>query len=200
MLDIGCGTGVFASTARALSGCKLHGVDGSKYALEQAAEKDFDSLSFVADFNNTPLPFDCEQFDFCLCKDLLEHLLHPDFVVEEACRVLRPGGYLLVHVPNHFSMQGRLRFLISNNIDTYGYFPGSKRWNFPHIRFFTYESLLALVEEHGFTVKLNLCNHFPAIPFGRYLIPWAWARKWMAKNYPSQFAEGLTLLVKKVEA
>jgi SAM-dependent methyltransferase len=197
MLDIGCGTGVFAAEAKALTGCRLYGVDGSDYALQQAKEVGFESLALISDFNVDALPFEAEQFDFCFCKDLLEHLLRPDFVLREAHRVLKPGGSLLVHVPNHFTLQGRWRFLFDNDIDTYRYFPGAKRWDFPHIRFFTHEGLAELLGLVGFQITHDLSHHFPAIPYGRYLIPSATARENLVHRFPSQFAEGFTFLVKK---
>jgi len=197
MLDVGCGTGVFSAEAKKRTGCKLYGVDGSDYALRQAAEIGFETLACIADFNADRLPFADAQFDFCLCKDLLEHLVRPDFVLGEAHRVLKPGGHLLVHVPNHFPLQGRIRFLFTNDIDTFHYFPGAQRWDFPHIRFFTYASLLELVQLSGFRVIANLSGHFPAIPLGRFLLPVPAVRRRVATRYSSQFAEGLTLLVQK---
>jgi len=197
MLDVGCGNGIFSSEAKRLSGCELHGVDGSEYAIQQARNIGFESLALVTDFNTDRLPFADAHFDFCLCKDLLEHLLRPDFVLGEIYRVLKPGGHLLVHVPNHFPLYGRLKFLCTNDIDTFHYFPGATRWDFPHIRFYTFESLLALVTLKGFRVISNLSHHFSAIPYGRYLLPFPAMRRWITGKYPSQFAEGLTLLVQK---
>ena len=135
LLDIGCGTGLFANEAKKRTGCELHGIDGSPYAPQKAESMEFKSLTLIDDFNTNVLPFAANQFDFCLCKDLLEYLLDPEFVVKEAQRVLQKNGFLLAHVPNHFSFVGRLRFLFSNEIDTYNYFPGANRWNFPYIRF-----------------------------------------------------------------
>lgn len=197
MLDIGCGNGVFAAEAKRRTGCKLYGVDGSDYALQQARGVGFESLSLIADFNSDVLPFAPAHFEFCLCKDLLEHLLRPDFVLEEARRVLKPNGHLLVHVPNHFSLHGRIRFLCNNDIDTYHYFPGAQRWDFPHIRFFTYENLVKLLRLKGFQIVLNLSYHFPALHYGRYFLPFLTLRRWVIGKYPSQFAEGFTLLMKK---
>lgn len=197
MLDIGCGNGIFAAEAKAMTGCKLYGVDGSDYAIQQAQSVGFESLSLIKDFNIDPLPFAAEQFGFCLCKDLLEHLLWPNFVLKEAHRVLKPGGFLLVHVPNHFTLHGRIKFLFNNNIDTYGYFPAAKRWNFPHIRFFTHESMVELLGLEGFEVAQDLSYHFAAIPFGR-LIPFRSFRKKLVNRFPSQFAEGFTFLARKV--
>lgn len=197
MLDIGCGNGVFAAEAKRRTGCKLYGVDGSDYALHQAQGVGFEALSLITDFNSDALPFAAAQFDFCLCKDLLEHLLRPDFVLEEANRVLKPNGYLLAHVPNHFSLHGRVKFLFQNDLDTYQYFPGAKRWNYPHIRFFTHESFVELLSLKGFQVVADLSHHFPALPYGRYLLPSRTLRRWMIGKYPSQFAEGFTLLTEK---
>jgi SAM-dependent methyltransferase len=197
MLDIGCGTGAFAAEAKVMTGCRLRGVDGSDYALQQAKEIGFETLSLISDFNVDVLPFESEQFDFCLCKDLLEHLLRPDFVLREAHRVLKQGGFLLVHVPNHFTLYGRIKFLFDNDIDTYRYFPGAKRWDFPHIRFFTHESLVELLSLEGFQISRDLSHHFSAIPYGRYLIPFPGVRRKLVNRFPSQFAEGFTLLVKK---
>lgn len=198
MLDIGCGNGIFAAEAKRMTGCKLYGVDGSDYAIQQARNVGFESLALIKDFNVDALPFAAEQFEFCLCKDLLEHLLWPAFVLKEAHRVLKPGGFLLVHVPNHFTLHGRIKFLFNNDIDTYGYFPEAKRWEFPHIRFFTHESMVELLRLEGFEVARDLSYHFSAIPYGRYLIPFRGLRKRLVNRFPSQFAEGFTFLAKKV--
>ena len=197
MLDVGCGNGIFSAEAKKRTNCLLYGVDGSNYALQQAKDVGFETLSLISDFNSDPLPFEPAQFDFCLCKDVLEHLLRPDFILQEIYRVLKPKGNLLVHVPNHFPLEGRLRFLFQNNIDTYNYFPQSSRWNFPHIRFFTYSSLQELLELKGFRIVLDLSFHFSAIPYGRFLCPSKAIRKWVLRKYPSQFALGFTFLAEK---
>lgn len=45
------------------------------------------------------LPFESEQFDYLICGDVLEHVLRPWQVADEICRVLKPGGKLLVDYP-----------------------------------------------------------------------------------------------------
>ncbi|MDA8094299.1 MAG: methyltransferase domain-containing protein [Betaproteobacteria bacterium] len=200
MLDIGCGNGIFSAEAKSRTGCALHGVDGSDYALQQAKAIGFESLALIEDFNTSLLPFETGRFDFCLCKDLLEHLMHPEFVMSEAFRVLQKGGFLLAHVPNHFTLHGRLRFLLQNEIDTYGYFPDAKRWEQPHIRFFRYEDLVELGEATGFQTIANLSHHFPAIPLLRFLPFSSEIKAKLIDLWPSQFSEGLTILFKKPDA
>jgi len=45
------------------------------------------------------LPFEDEQFDYVLCMAVLEHTRRPWEVAREICRVLKPGGKILVDYP-----------------------------------------------------------------------------------------------------
>lgn len=45
------------------------------------------------------LPFDDNQFDYIFCLAVLEHTRKPWLVADEMCRVLKPGGTLLVDFP-----------------------------------------------------------------------------------------------------
>jgi len=195
LLDVGCGNGVFADYAKRMTGCALWGLDGDPEVLEWAARLDrFERLASVQDFNSDMLPIEDAACDFVLSKDLLEHLLRPEHVVAEVHRVLAPGGHFLVHVPNHFPLHGRVKFLLTNNLDTYGYFPGSELWSFPHVRFFTYESLCRLLAANGLTPILDLSWNFSMAP---YLPLPASMRRALAVRWPSQWAGGFSVLCRK---
>src|SRR5262249_39119510 len=45
------------------------------------------------------LPFFDAEFDSILCNAVLEHVRSPDPIMRQMCRVLRPGGHLIVSVP-----------------------------------------------------------------------------------------------------
>ncbi len=197
ILDIGCGNGAFSVYAGKCTGARLFGVDGSKYALSKAAIHGYECLKHIDDFSFDRIDWDDNSFDFCLTKDLLEHLVRPKMVMQEAHRLLTKGGYLLVHVPNHFPLYGRLKFLFTSDIDTFGYFPSTPKWEFPHIRFFTRESLLDLATKTGFEIQLDLSYHFPALP-GMAKVPFGLrAGRRLAQKFPSQFSEAITLLLRK---
>lgn len=45
------------------------------------------------------MPMENEQYDSALLLEVLEHCEHPELVIKEAYRVLKPGAYLLFSVP-----------------------------------------------------------------------------------------------------
>lgn len=194
--DIGCGNGIFTADLRQKFDCKLIGVDSNKYALEQANKLNFDQLIEVEDFTKDRLPIDDGSIDLVICKDVLEHLIDPLFLTDEISRILKDNGYFLVHVPNHFPIWGRLKFLLTNNIDTFNYFPGSSRYNFPHIRFFTLFSVKKLLSISGFEVSENLSFFFVQPPLLHRIMP-VWLRKLAASISTDNFSEGIIVLAKK---
>jgi SAM-dependent methyltransferase len=48
------------------------------------------------------LPFPARQFDLIFCTQVLEYVPHPQRVVNEIYRVLKPGGHLLLSAPAVF--------------------------------------------------------------------------------------------------
>ncbi len=195
--DIGCGNGVFTGDLKQKIDCNLIGVDSNKYALDQASKLDFDKLIQVEDFTKDKLPIDSASVDLVICKDVLEHLIDPIFLTNEIYRILKPNGYFLVHVPNHFPIWGRLKFLLTNNIDTFSYFPESSRYDFPHIRFFTLSSMRDLLNLSGFKVVDNLSFFFAQPPLLHRLMP-IWFRKLITKISTDNFSEGVTILARKI--
>jgi ubiquinone/menaquinone biosynthesis C-methylase UbiE len=60
-------------------------------------------VDVVHDLNVLPLPFQNEEFDHILCKDILEHFDYPP-LLRELHRILREGGVMEICVP-HFTSQ-----------------------------------------------------------------------------------------------
>lgn len=65
---------------------------------------DFPGVDIVADAQK--LPFRDRSFDGVLCEVVLEHVAHPQRVIEECLRVLRPGGHCFWIVPFLFPYHG----------------------------------------------------------------------------------------------
>ena len=113
MLDVGCRDG--ALTRAYASENEIVGMDVDRLALRRAREKlGIETVWHDAD---EPLPFANQSFDVVVVGELLEHLVDPTGFVEEAWRVLRPGGILLGSIPNAFRLKNRLRFLAGRPIE-----------------------------------------------------------------------------------
>jgi len=61
------------------------------------------------------LPFDDQSFEYVTCLEGLEHIENPQQAMREFARVLKPGGHLIVSVPNILNIEERLKWLL------YGY-------------------------------------------------------------------------------
>lgn len=109
-LDAGCGTGTMARwlTTR---GCSVLGVDAASEMVAAAqtasAENYSDRLSFVRISTIAHLEVDDRSLDGILCSSVLEYVPDPTACLTEFARVLKPGGLLLVSVPNRNSIVRR---------------------------------------------------------------------------------------------
>lgn len=59
------------------------------------------------------LPYDDGVFDAAVCVEGLEHVENPANAIRELARVVRPGGTLIVSVPNILNIEERLKWLFS---------------------------------------------------------------------------------------
>jgi ubiquinone/menaquinone biosynthesis C-methylase UbiE len=99
MLDVGCGTGVFASKVRAcLPGVELCGVDLVADMLDKGQPRWRLHRSHVLPVqgDSERLPFAAGSFDIVTCANSFHHYPRQDRAVAEMGRVLRPGGRLMI--------------------------------------------------------------------------------------------------------
>jgi SAM-dependent methyltransferase len=61
---------------------------------------------------DAPLPFADGVFDTVVCSEILEHILSPDQLLREILRVLKPGGRVILTVPNLHCIRNRLDVLL----------------------------------------------------------------------------------------
>ena len=59
-----------------------------------------------------PLPLDSNCYDLVSLFDVLEHIPRPQHLLREAHRLLRPGGLLVIKVPNAANLRNRLRLFL----------------------------------------------------------------------------------------
>lgn len=93
VLDVGCGSGVFASELAALGG--VTAMDVSPDAIAFTRRRGVRQLCVG---NAESLPFKANCFDAVAALDIIEHT-EDRLTLGEIVRVLRPGGAALIHVP-----------------------------------------------------------------------------------------------------
>lgn len=199
MGDVGCGNGIFTAYLKNSYDIKLYGFDGSEYALNRALENGFDEVVLNDDLSVKSLETKAEYFDFIINKDVLEHLMDPEFLLKEIARVLKTNGLFLLHVPNDFNLWKRIEFVFRNNVDTYKYFPDAKEWNRPHIRFFSFEGLKELLHLYGFEIVKSYSSYFVInLPIIQMFPGYSMLGKWLAGKFPTQFSQAFTVLTRKL--
>jgi len=110
VLDLGCGTGQFATL---VAESRLDaGVDVCKKRLGEARTRG--CYLDLREGDARALPFDDESFETIVSLSALEHMPEPERVIAEAFRVLRPGGLFLATVVlsdlhRHLLLPGLLR-------------------------------------------------------------------------------------------
>ncbi len=137
LLDVGAGRGRFALAAQR-AGYDALGVEPSLRGVEAAAAIGAPVMRATIE----AAEIEAGSTDLVSLWHVLEHLDEPGDAVQRIAGWLRPGGWLLVGVPNLASVQARV---------------GAQRWyhlDVPRHRVhFTPAGLAALLEAHGFAVS-----------------------------------------------
>ena len=100
VIDVGCGTGhlLLALGNRLQQPLRLYGLDFSDSAIRRSKQLVPNAEFVVASVYEIPSPDD--NFDVITCTETMEHLERPKEALEEMFRVLKPGGHLVVTVPD----------------------------------------------------------------------------------------------------
>ncbi|OQA35720.1 MAG: Malonyl-(acyl-carrier protein) O-methyltransferase [Parcubacteria group bacterium ADurb.Bin326] len=96
LLDVGCGIGLFSAIAEK-KGAKVTSLDMGKALLTQVSKR-CNSKTVVGSV--TRLPFKDDSFDIVLATEVIEHSSNPAKGFAELVRVAKPGGKVVITVPN----------------------------------------------------------------------------------------------------
>jgi methionine biosynthesis protein MetW len=164
VLDVGCGTGVITSILCEVSGAKVMGIEPDFGRAERARAR---GLTVIDGYFSPETIKEHGSFDIVVFADVLEHLPNPAQLVSLARQALKPGGSVLVSVPNaaHFYtrldlLRGVFRYEDCGIMDA------------THLRWFTRDSIKRFFERLNFeviyqdhTVMLNLPDYGGRRPF-----------------------------------
>lgn len=147
ILDLGCGRGVLAEEF-VRKGNRVVGVDALDPNDVSPALSRYIRTNFHAEgMAGVKAALGGAQFDKILLLDVIEHVPDPESMVRECLSLLRPGGQVIVSVPNVANITVRVALL-------FGRFDYMARgiMDRTHLRFFTRKTIRQLIEGQGLAV------------------------------------------------
>ena len=149
VLDLGCGNGCYTQEI-AKHAQSVVGIDVEHPNLRAFHEP---IPRLVGTGEKLPLP--AASFDIVTMIEVLEHTTDDRAVLAECYRILRPGGYLALFVPNKlYPMESHpchiAKFSIGRNIPFVSWLPDSLRKNLCFARIYSKRHLLRMAQENGF--------------------------------------------------
>jgi SAM-dependent methyltransferase len=146
ILDVGCGVGMYTKAFLR----ETPEVFGIEVAHDRALEAREHTKSVIQGLGEQ-LPFADETFDVVFSHEVLEHVTDDHASVSEMARVTRPGGRIVIFVPNRLYpfethgvfWRGRYHF---GNVPLVNWLPGGLRDRLaPHVRAYTSRRLRRLL-------------------------------------------------------
>jgi SAM-dependent methyltransferase len=138
ILDVGCGIGTYVKRFREFTP-HVYGIDVSVKRLQEGAR----AVPNLLAAKGERLPFRETSFDVLVFNEVIEHVEDDRKTIEDALRVLQPGGHIVIYAPNRLFpyethgvyWKGRYRF---GNIPLVNYLPNRFRDRLvPHARAYT---------------------------------------------------------------
>jgi 2-polyprenyl-3-methyl-5-hydroxy-6-metoxy-1,4-benzoquinol methylase len=161
VLDVGCGEGYFAELL-AERGNRVVGIDHLPQAERASAFTEYLSCDLDDGLGSALASLGHRRFDIVLLQDVLEHLRRPEQMLLDCRKLLKPGGQVIVSLPNVANITVRLALL-------FGRFEYAARGilDQTHLRFFTRASARRLLEANGFGIVRQKATVMPVeLAFG----------------------------------
>lgn len=109
LLDVGCGDGSLLFRYLKKIPCEFYGVEGAPEYKAKAEQRGIKVSSF--DLNGR-WPYEDNKFDVVFSSQVIEHLHNTRLFVEEAHRVLKPGGTAIITSENLCSLLNTFAMLL----------------------------------------------------------------------------------------
>lgn len=150
-IDVGCGEGYMLSLFPKAQ--QIIGFDISNVALERARSilNDRNDVEFIkGDGQNIQL--DDNSFDVTICSEMLEHVPEPKRVISELHRILKPGGRLVVSIPDEKRIKRIMNIIKSLKIDRFLHAARKQETYEWHLHEFDMNVLKSISDEY-FSIK-----------------------------------------------
>jgi len=161
VLDIACGPGVMIPGLRSKH-CLITCTDAAPEMIARIKDEYGDAPDFTAVVGNAyQLPFESGAYDVATAMGLIEYLENETVFLQEANRVLKPGGTFIITFPNHSSpWRAMNRFFVALKHSL-----NKKSLGKVTHREYTAARATQLLTDHGFDVEDVLYYNFKLIPY-----------------------------------
>jgi 2-polyprenyl-3-methyl-5-hydroxy-6-metoxy-1,4-benzoquinol methylase len=146
VLDLGCGGGHNGALLKKAGAREVVGVERDAGAAQEARKR-LDAVVECDLSQLDPALLGDEPFDAILASDVLEHLLDAEGVLARALTRLRPGGAVVVSLPNISNV-----YVIANLLAKTWPRRSSGIFDRTHVRFFAKRDMVRLLEGAGLSV------------------------------------------------
>jgi 2-polyprenyl-3-methyl-5-hydroxy-6-metoxy-1,4-benzoquinol methylase len=154
ILDIGCGEGFTLDFFKKV-GWRVEGVDFSDFGIRENNPHLLENLrqgnifEKVRDIIEEGLTFDVVWLD-----NVLEHVVDPEYLINQCYQLTKEGGVLVIEVPNDYS--DFQKELVKNQMVQHNYWEA-----FPdHLSYFSFDSLKKLCETNDWKTR-KIISDFP---------------------------------------
>ena len=182
ILDIGCNNGDIRSF---FENPNYFGVDLDKELINQLIEKGISAKR--VDLNKEPIPFENEKFEYILLLDIIEHVVNPKKLLENAKKQLNPHGKMIITLPNDYHFLNKIRFVLNKHLTADPFAP------FGHLHYFPIKSGENFLKKSNFKIlkKIPIPSNKPA--FLSQSI-----KNSLSKNFPQSFARDILYLIEPI--
>jgi len=143
ILDIGCGHGddLLRIKESLNDRCELFAVEAWEPYRRELKDKGIEALG--VDIEREPFPWDDDFFDVISINQVMEHTKEIFWILGEISRILKPGGTLIIGVPNLAAWHDRLMLLL-------GMEPSNAHMLGGHIRGITKQGMQKVLQADDF--------------------------------------------------
>lgn len=143
VIEVGCGVGDFLNYLQT-GGFEVSGIEPSEEASQKARDRGVDVFAGdLAQFVQQ-MP-DAQTYDIAVLLNVLEHVPDPIEIIELTRKLLTPGGYLLIRIPNDFS---EIQAVAHSSLNCEPWWVARP----DHVNYFDFASIRTFLEQMGFDV------------------------------------------------
>src|SRR3989344_1721199 len=177
VLDLGCDVGFLGQLLTRISknptsqpkSRTLH-LDGYFFLIKDERlqlAKHYYQTTYCFDLNNRNWPIH-KKYDLIVIADTLEHLIQPREIILKSIKLIKPGGILIISIPNSVFWYARLLILS-------GTFPKHDRGIFDktHLQFYTFTTFTSMLDS---VQNLRITDRFQTVPPFQFLPAINWLK------------------------